>query len=469
MTHICGNGEPPKGFDLGQAMAEADRCLLCHDAPCSKGCPAGTDPGTFIRKLRLRNITGAIRTVKMNNILGGACGILCPTARLCEKECSATGIDRAIQIGKLQRFLVEHGYRTGFKVFHKAEQKPQRIAVIGSGPAGLSCAAELAKEGHQVIVFERLPEPGGVLRYGVPSHRFPLELLNREIDDIRGLGVQFRCSTPVTEGVEKFLDEGYHAVFVAPGLWESVKLREDQPAIKGLLSSVDFLQALREKKADARASLIKGSSHAIADVVCIIEKKGNVTASLINGKTVAVIGGGSVAIDCAESALRLGAKDVYLIYRRSFSQMPAEEDEKLSALQAGIHFLLLTRPVDYVADEGGALKQVKLLRTELGEPDRSGRRAPLDLPGSEWLMDVDTVIEAIGQKAAAASPSWYPSIKLKEGNLVVTDGETGETSAKSIFAGGDIVRGPALIVEAIQDGKKAARTIMERLKKEVLV
>jgi NADPH-dependent glutamate synthase beta subunit-like oxidoreductase len=320
-----------------------------------------------------------------------------------------------------------------------------------------------------VTVFERLPEPGGVLRYGVPAHRFPLELLNREIDDIRGLGVQFRCSTPVTEGVEKLLDEGYQAVFVAPGLWESVKLREDRPAMKGLLSSVDFLQALREKKGDARASLIKGSSHAIADVVCIIEKNVNAIASFVDGRTVAVIGGGSVAIDCAESALRLGAKDVYLIYRRSFSQMPAEEDEKLSALQAGIHYLLLTRPVDYVADKGGALKQVKLLRTRLGEPDRSGRRAPLDIPGSEWLMEVDMVIEAIGQKAAAASPSWYPSIKLKEGNLVVTDGETGETSTKAFFAGGDIVRGPALIVEAIQDGKKAARAIMERLKKEVLV
>jgi len=467
MTHTPSNGELHRGFDLGQAMAEANRCLLCHDAPCSKGCPAGTDPGTFIRKLRLCNITGAIRTVKMNNILGGACGILCPTARLCEKECSATGIDRAIQIGKLQRFLVEHAYSTGFRVFHKVETKPQKFAVIGSGPAGLSCAAELAKEGYQVTVFERLPEPGGVLRYGVPSHRFPLELLNRELEDIRSLGVQFRCSTPVTEGVEKFLDEGYQAVFVAPGLWESVKLREDQPPIQGLLSSVDFLRALREKKRDVMASLIKGGSHALADVFCIIEKKGNAIASLVDGTTVAVIGGGSVAMDCAESALRLGAKDVYLVYRRSFSQMPAEEDEKITALQAGIHFLLLNRPVDYVADGGGALKQVKLVRTRLGEPDRSGRRAPVDIPGSEWLLDVDMVIEAIGQKAAADSPSWYPSVKLREGNLVVVDEETGRTSADSIFAGGDIVRGPALIVEAVQDGKKAARTILDRLKKEV--
>jgi glutamate synthase (NADPH) small chain len=444
MAHTATTGEVRKGFELGQALAEANRCLLCHEPPCSKGCPAGTDPGTFIRKLRLRNINGAIRTIKMNNILGGACGILCPTARLCEKECSATGIDRAIQIGKLQRFLVEYGYETGFKVFQRTESKPQKVAVIGSGPAGLSCAAELAKEGYGITVFERLAEPGGVLRYGVPAHRFPLELLRKEIDDVREMGVEFHCSSPVTENTEKLLKDGYSAVFIAPGLWEGVRLLEERKEIGGLFSSVDFLQALRSSKGDAMAGHIKG-------------------------KTVAVIGGGSVAIDCAESALRLGAKDIYLIYRRSFGQMPAEEDEKVAALEAGIHFLLLNRPVDYVTDPRGKLQALRLIRTVLGEPDTSGRRKPVDKEGSEWLFEADTVIEAIGQKAARESHDCYSSLKVHEGSLIVTDGETGETSVRSIFAGGDIVRGPALIVEAIQDGKKAARTIMKRLKQEVLV
>ncbi len=438
--------EVEKGFDLGQAMAEAQRCLLCYDPPCSKGCPAGTDPGTFIRKLRLRNITGAIKTVKQNNILGGACGILCPTSELCEKECSATGIDRPIQIGKLQRFLVEHGYNTGFNVFSKPEKKDLKVAVVGSGPAGLSCAAEMAKSGYQVTVYEQFAEPGGVLRYGVPAHRFPHSLLDREIGDLRAMGVEIRCSSPIKGkgAAEELLKKGNSAVFIAPGLWEAVPLREGGKPVKGVFSSVEFLKALREKKSDEMAAYMKG-------------------------KRAAVIGGGSVAIDCAESALRLGAGDVFLIYRRSFLEMPSQEDEKLAALRAGIHFLILTRPMDYVTDSDGALKMIKLIRTELGEQDRSGRRKPVDVRGSEWALDVDAVIEAIGQKAETSSPEWYPSVKRKDGNLIVVDSETCETSLRSIFAGGDITRGPALIVQAVWDGKVAARTIMERLRKEVLV
>jgi len=189
-----------KGFDLAQALAEADRCLLCHDAPCSEGCPADTKPAEFIRKLRFKNISGAIRTVKQNNILGGACGVLCPTHRLCEEKCSAIfksqnrpeGADRPVQIGKIQRFLVEHSWQGGFKVFEKSEPRSEKIAVVGSGPAGLSCAAELAKDGYQVTVFEARPEPGGVLRYGVVSYRFDLNFLDREMQDIKDLGVQFR-------------------------------------------------------------------------------------------------------------------------------------------------------------------------------------------------------------------------------------------------------------------------------------
>ncbi|MGV8125329.1 MAG: FAD-dependent oxidoreductase [Candidatus Xenobiia bacterium LiM19] len=444
MAHLSHDVE--KGFDPAQAMAEAHRCLLCYDPPCSRGCPAGTDPGTFIRKLRLRNITGAIRTIKQNNILGGACGILCPTSLLCEKECSATGIDRPIQIGKLQRFLVEYGYQTGFNVFPKPEKKAEKAAVVGSGPAGLSCAAELAKSGYQVTVYEQYAEPGGVLRYGVPAHRFPHSLLDREIDDLRAMGVEIRCSSPIKGkgAAEDLLKNGYNAVFIAPGLWEAVPLNEGGRPVKGVFSSVQFLKALRENKRDEMAPHIKG-------------------------KRVAVIGGGSVAIDCAESAMRLEARDVSVIYRRSFIEMPSQEDEKVAALQAGIHFLILTRPVGYVTDSEGALKMIELIRTELGDPDKSGRRKPVDIKGSEWTLEVDTVIEAIGQKAETSSPEWYPSVKRNDGNLIIIDGETCETSVKSIYAGGDITRGPALIVQAVWDGKAAARTIVKRLRKEVSV
>jgi NADPH-dependent glutamate synthase beta subunit-like oxidoreductase len=438
-----------KGMGLAQAIAEADRCLLCHDAPCSKGCPADTKPAEFIRKLRFRNITGAIRTVKQNNILGGACGELCPTHKLCEKECSARfasvespqGAERPIQIGRIQRFLVEHGWEIGFKPLAKpAAARSEKIAVVGSGPAGLSCAAELAKEGYPVTVFEARPEPGGVLRYGVVSYRFGLEFLEKELQDIRDLGVEFTCGRPVAgeAGAEKLLTEGYRAVFLAPGLWEAESLKPKAKAVKGVFSSVDYLSALRDGRFK---ELVKE----------------------IEGKTVAVIGGGSVAMDCIESAAKLGARDVFLVYRRSYAQMPAEPDERIEALEAGVHFLLLNQPLDYITDRRGQLKGVKLARTRLGDPDASGRRSPKPIRGSEWVLDCQVVVEAIGNKAAKDSPRWYPHVKTDARGLIQIKPKTGRTSAKGIFAGGDIVRGPALVVEAVADGKTAARAIRQYL------
>jgi NADPH-dependent glutamate synthase beta subunit-like oxidoreductase len=442
--------EMSKGLDLAQAIAEADRCLLCHDAPCSEGCPADTKPGEFIRKLRFKNVTGAIRTIKGNNIMGGACGVLCPTSRLCEEKCSAMfkslnrpeGADRPIQIGKIQRFLVEHSWERGFKIFEKPEPRSEKIAVVGSGPGGLSCAAELAKDGYQVTVFEARPEPGGVLRYGVVSYRFDMNFLRHEMADVEALGVKFECNTPIDgqNGAEKLLKDGFDAAFLAPGLWDAATIKPEGKDIEGLYSSVDYLAALRDGR------------------FVEIEKK-------IKGKTVAVIGGGSVAMDCIESAARLDPKDVYLIYRRSYSQMPAEPDERIEAQEAGIHFLLLNQPIDYVTDKKNRLKGLKLVRTRLGEPDESGRRKPEPIDGSEWIMDADVVIEAIGNKAPDESPEWYPSVDVDGKKLIKIDSETGKTSVDGIFAGGDIVRGPALVVQAVQDGKVAAQAIKEFLAK----
>ena len=437
MTYADRFNQMDKGFDFGQALAEADRCLLCHDAPCSKACPAETDPAGFIRKFRLRNITGAIRTIKKNNILGGACGVLCPTAELCEKECSATGIGRPIAIGKIQRFLVEHAREIDFRVFEKAVRRPEKVAVVGSGPAGLSCAAELAKDGYRVTIFEARKEPGGVLRYGVVPFRFDLEFLAAELADIRNLGVEFKCSSPIDarEGAEGLLKKGYQAVFLAPGLWGAVSLMDPPGSpIKGLYSSVSYLKGLR----DGRLASF---------------------AEEIENKTVAVIGGGSVAMDCVASAARLGAKDVYLVYRRSYTQMPAEEDERIRALGEGVHFLLLNQPVDFIADHNKRIRGLKLVRTALGDVDASGRRSPVNVEGSEWVLDADVVIEAIGNKADERSPEWYPNVGLDEKNLIRVDPDTGKTSLEGIFAGGDIVRGPALVVHAVQDGKIAARAI----------
>jgi glutamate synthase (NADPH/NADH) small chain len=441
--------EMSRGLDLAQAIAEADRCLLCHDAPCSEGCPADTRPAEFIRKLRFKNITGAIRTIKENNILGGACAVLCPTARLCEEKCSAMfksqnrpeGADSPIQIGKIQRFLIEHSWERNLKVFEKPAARVEKIAVVGSGPAGLSCAAELAKDGYQVTVFEARPEPGGVLRYGVVSYRFDLNFLENEMKDIKALGINFQCNTAVTgkQGAEKFLQDGFDAVFLAPGLWEAASIRPPGKDIANLYSSVEYLSALRDGRLGEMENKIKG-------------------------KSVAVIGGGSVAMDCIESAVRLDAQDVYLIYRRSYSQMPAEADERIEALEGGVHFLLLNQPLDYVTDDQNRLTGLKLVRTRLGEPDASGRRRPELIEDSEWIMDVDVVIEAIGNIATPDSPQWYPNVEIDDQKLIKADAETGKTSVDGIFAGGDIVRGPALVVQAVQDGKLAARAIREYLK-----
>lgn len=442
--------EMSKGFNLAQAVAEADRCLLCHDAPCSQGCPAETQPGEFIRKFRFKNVTGAIRTIKQNNILGGACGVLCPTHRLCEEKCSAMfksqdrpeGAERPIQIGKIQRFLIEHSWDRGFKVFEKPKPKSEKVAVVGSGPAGLSCAAELAKDGYPVTVFEARPEPGGVLRYGVVSYRFDMKFLKNELQDIKDLGIQFQCNSPIQgkAGAENLLKKGFDAVFLAPGLWAAESIAAAGKDIDGLFSSVDYLSALRDGR------------------FAEIEKK-------IQAKTVAVIGGGSVAMDCIESAVRLDAKDVYLVYRRSYSQMPAEPDERIEAQEAGVHFLLLNQPLDYVTDANNRLTGIKLVRTRLGASDASGRRRPETIEGSEWILEADVVIEAIGNKAPQESSEWYPQVAVSDKKLIQADPDTGKTSVEGIFAGGDIVRGPALVVTAVQDGKVAARAIKEFLAK----
>lgn len=437
------------GFDYAQALAEAERCLLCHDAPCSQGCPAETDPGSFIRKLRLQNLTGALRTIKRNNILGGACGVLCPTAELCEKECAATAIDRPIRIGEIQRFLVEHGRETGFSPLSAppadAQAERGKVAVIGAGPAGLSCAAELAQAGYAVTIFEARERAGGVLAYGVPAYRFSDDFIEQELDDVRRLGVEFQCSHPIQgEGAaEALLTQGFSAVFVGSGCWQAMRLDVAGADGPGVFTCVDFL-------AEGRAGARRPDG-------------GKALAEQVRGKTVAVLGGGSVATDCAGSALRLGAKDVYIVYRRSYNEMPAEEEERIEALREGVHLLVLQQPKGYRRDADGALTGLELRRTRLGEPDTSGRRRPVEISGSDWTLDIDVAVEALGYRPVDSERVAYPSVSCRDDGRVLADEATGRTSKEGIFAGGDIVRGPSLVVKAVQDGKLAARAIVRYL------
>jgi len=426
------------GFDLRQALNEASRCLLCHDPPCSAGCPGGTDPGLFIRKLRLLNIKGAIRTIKENNILGGACGVLCPTEELCEQACSATPLDRPIRIGKIQRFLVEHSWDLGFKPLAAGEARPEKVAVVGSGPSGLACAAELAQAGVQVTVFEAWPRAGGVLAMAVPNYRFSADFMERELADLADLGVELRCNSPLDGpgAIEGLLEQGYAAVFVGTGCWESVRLSDD-PVPEGVLPASRFLALLRQEDEE------------------LVEQ--------LEGARVAVLGGGSVAMDCIVAALKLGARDAFLVYRRSYNEMPAEEDERLAALHEGAHLMLLNQPVGYSEGSEGQVTGCRMLRTELAEPDDSGRRRPVAVDGSEWTLPVDMVVEAIGYRANGPGTDWYPSLKVDGRERILVDEETGATSVDRIYAGGDAVRGPALIIHAIRDGKAAAAAILADL------
>ncbi|OGR02380.1 MAG: hypothetical protein A2284_00895 [Deltaproteobacteria bacterium RIFOXYA12_FULL_61_11] len=428
-------------WDLGRITAEAARCLLCHDAPCSRDCPAGTDPGRFIRKVRLRNLKGAIRTIRTNNVFGGTCGLLCPTEKLCEKACSAAALDRPIRIGELQHGLVELGYRLGYNPLRPVPLRGPRVAILGSGPAGLACAAELARHGLRVTVFEREGEPGGVVRHLLPDQRVRSTIVEREIEDILGLGVEVRTGLAITgaNAAKNLLDEGYAAVFVATGTTHSKSLGLAPAATPNLLLALPFLRACKGKPDPA-------------------------VLGLVQGKTVTVIGGGDVAMDVAASALQLGASTVSVLYRRSFNEMPGDRGQKLATQELGVHFLFLVTPLAYELQQG-SIVSVRLVRNELGSPDPDGRRRPSPLPGSEHLVPTDLVIEAIGEEVAPDNILLNDHLGANAGHLVRTDPAGRATNIDRVYAGGDTVRGPALVVQAVADGKAAAHGILERLQR----
>jgi glutamate synthase (NADPH) small chain len=429
-------------FTMDQAMAEASRCLLCHEPPCSTDCPAGTDPGKFIRQMRLRNLKGAVATVRRNNPLAGACGVLCPTARLCQKGCSASGIDRPIDIGALQRFLVEYGWSIGFEPFEAPTSNGIRVAVVGAGPSGLACAADLAHAGFEVTVIEALDHAGGIPGHALPDHRLPRTFVDREIGDIAALGValEYGRAIETREQLEGLFAEDYQAVYLATGAWTPASLSVDGGEADGVWDAMTFLR---------RA---KGDRDAMTEAIA--------------GKRVAVIGGGDTAMDVAVSATVCDAADVYVIYRRSYLQMPGEPDEKLDALAAGVHFVVLSQPQEYTTDGAGKVNGVRIRSTRLGDPDESGRRSPIPIEGVEHTLPVDVVVEAIG---LGASPQvrQLELVRFDGASRILVESDTGQTSAANVFAGGDAVRGPDLVVRAVADGRRAAAAITEALVEEV--
>lgn len=430
------DGAATNGLTLQQAIAEAHRCLLCHDAPCSKGCPGGTDPSKFIRQIRFYNFKGAARTVLRNNPLGGVCAYVCPTEETCRHACLRGEIDTPIDIDGLQRFAVEYGRSQGLTVLEKGQEKGARIAVIGAGPAGLAAAANLARFGYQVTVFEARAEAGGILRYGVPAHRLPLEALNADVREIQSLGVEIKTSHPIDrENATALLDQGYAAVFVAPGLWKAFELNLPGKDLQGVGTALEFLELART---DTQAA-----------------------AQRVAGRNIAVIGGGAVAMDVAHTARELGAHRIYVLTLEGLNELPATAAELDQARQDHIIFKPQSRVVT-ITGQGGFVTGLQGCETEWAVKGKLTPDNARDVDGTEFQLRVGAVIQAIGQGPSEVVGRILSQAERK-GRLVAADAVTLATSVDRVFAGGDIVRGAATVVKAVADGKRAADAIHKML------
>ena len=414
--------EAEAGFDHRTAIEEAARCLLCHDAPCSKDCPAGTDPGKFIMAIRFRNPKGAAEIIRENNVMGGTCARVCPYDNLCEEACSRTEIDRPIQIGKLQRYAVEQEKAYRMKILKCPRgAKKGKVACIGAGPASLACAAELAKAGYAVTIFEREQKAGGVCTYGITPARLPQKVVDQDVASVKGLGVKFEFGKKVKAG-DLIKKEGFNAVFIGIGLWKSAGIGVPGEDLKNVLSAVDFLKKARTE----------GGFKAM------------------KGKKVIIIGGGDVAMDCATTAKLSGAADVHIWYRRTLAEAPANIAEVEYALSLGI---TMTENFAPKAFTGAKKVEFAEFKGRVGRNDKS-----------EAKVATDFVVLAIGQQAEDVSAVAEGLATANKGCIAVKKG--GKTSVQGVFAAGDIANGGKTIVEAVAEGKEAAEAIIAYLKRK---
>jgi len=437
--------EVSRGFSEAEALKEAARCLQCKNAPCSKGCPAGIDVREFISLIREKKYLEAVTKIREANSLPAVCGRICPQEEQCQMACVLNKKDGAISIGYLERFVADWYIKN---CLNPEKNHPQsgakKIAVIGAGPAGLTCAGELTKAGFDVSVFEALHKPGGVLTYGIPEFRLPKHIVDREVDYLQSLGVKFYYNYVIgrTCTIDELRAQRFAAFYIAVGAGLPQFLNIPGESLNGVYSANDFL---------TRVNSMKGYRFPEYDTPVKV------------GKHVGVFGAGNVAFDCARCALRLGAKDVHIIYRRTLNEMPARKEEIENARDEGIKFHLLTSPLELFADESGNLKGVMCVRNELGEPDSSGRRSPVAVCGSEFAIDMDTAIIAVGTTANPLLIATLQGLKLnKRGYIAVNDGF--QTSIPDIFAGGDIVSGSATVISAIESARKAAGAISAYLR-----
>lgn len=432
------------GYNKEEAMEEAERCLNCKNAQCVKGCPVAIDIPGFVSEIKEGNFEEAYQVISKSSSLPAVCGRVCPQESQCEGKCIRGIKGEPVSIGKLERFAADWARENGIKPQPAAEKKNHKVAVIGSGPAGLTCAGDLAKMGYDVTIFEALHEPGGVLIYGIPEFRLPKsEVVAKEIENVKALGVKIETNVVIGKAgtIDELMEEeGFEAVFIGSGAGLPRFMGIPGEQANGVFSANEFL---------TRNNLMKAF-------------KEEYDTPIMKGKKVAVVGGGNVAMDAARTALRLGA-EVHIVYRRSESELPARVEEVHHAKEEGIIFDLLTNPTEILVDDNGWVKGMTCIRMELGEPDESGRRSPIEIPGSEFDLELDTVIMSLGTSPNPLISSTTKGLDVNRRKCIVANEEDGATSKPGVFAGGDAVTGAATVILAMGAGKAAAKGIDEYL------
>ena len=438
------------GYDEETAVAEAERCLNCKVPQCRTGCPVGVNIPGFIAKIKARDYDGAIATIKESNSLPAVCGRVCPQENQCEKHCILGKKGEPVGIGRLERFAADREMAQNKEIVPiKFAKDAQKVAIIGAGPAGLTCAGDLARKGYRVTIFEALHTAGGVLSYGIPEFRLPKDdIVKKEIANLEKLGVKIEVDVVVGQlyTIDELMEEeGFDAVFVGTGAGLPHFMNIPGENLNGVYSANEFL---------TRCNLMKAYRFP------------EYATPLRVGNAVAVVGGGNVAMDAARTALRLGAEHVYIVYRRGEDELPARREEAHHAKEEGVDFQLLNNPVEIMSDGKGWVRALKCIRMELGEPDESGRRSPKAVKGSEFELPVDTVVIAIGQGPNPIVASTTPGMGTNKRGNIVADEETCATTKPGVFAGGDIVTGAATVILAMGAGKKAAAAIDAYLKEK---
>ena len=432
------------GYNMDEAKCEAERCINCKNAQCMKGCPVSINIPGFIEQVKLGNIEEAYKIISESSALPAVCGRVCPQESQCEGKCIRGFKGEPISIGKLERFVADWARENGIKPTPAKEKLGKKVAVIGSGPAGLTCAGDLAKLGYDVTIFEALHEAGGVLVYGIPEFRLPKEaVVAKEIANVESLGVKIEKNVIVGKSVtidELMDEEGFDAVFIGSGAGLPKFMGIPGENANGVFSANEYL---------TRSNLMKAFNE-------------DSNTPIMRGKKVAVVGGGNVAMDAARTALRLGA-EVHIVYRRSEEELPARVEEVHHAKEEGIIFDLLTNPAEILEDENNWVKGMRCVKMELGEPDASGRRRPVEVPGSEFDMELDTVIMSLGTSPNPLISSTTKGLETNKWKCIVADEEHGKTTKEGVFAGGDAVTGAATVILAMGAGKAAAKGIHEYL------